>query len=33
MEEDALLKELGGMDVLKYDTRMRKAIEILKDNN
>ena len=33
MEEDALLKELGGMDVLKYDTRMRKAIEVLKDNN
>ena len=33
MEEDELLKELGGMDVLKYDTRMRKAIEVLKDNN
>ena len=33
MEEEDLLKELGGMDVLKYDTRMRKAIEVLKDNN
>ena len=30
---DDTIAELGGMDVLKYDTRMRKAIEVLKDNN
>ncbi len=33
MSEEELLKELGSIDVLKYDMLMRKAIDILKENN
>lgn len=33
MEKDEFLKLFGGMDMVKYDQKMRKAIEFLKDNN
>lgn len=33
MKEEELLKEFGSLDVFKYDMRMRKAIELLKENN
>ena len=33
VSEEELLKEFGSLDVVKYDLSMRKAIEILKDNN
>ena len=30
MSEEELLKEFGGLDMVKYDMKMRKAIEIVK---
>ncbi|MBQ8192998.1 MAG: trigger factor [Bacilli bacterium] len=31
--EEELLKELGSLEALKYDLAMRKAVEVLKENN
>ena len=31
--EDELLKEFGSTEALKYELRLRKAIEVLKENN
>ena len=33
MTEEELMKELGTLEVVKYDLSMRKAIEVLKENN
>ena len=33
MEKDEFLKLFGGLDMVKYDLEMRKAIDVLKDNN
>ncbi len=33
MKKDEFLAEFGGLEIVKYDMKMRKAIEILKDNN
>ncbi|MGN1342539.1 MAG: trigger factor [Bacilli bacterium] len=33
MTEEELLKELGSLEIIKYDLAMRKAIELLKENN
>ena len=33
MEKDEFLKMFGGLDMIKYDQKMRKAIEALKENN
>lgn len=33
MTEEALMKEFGSLEVVKYDVRMKKAIEVLKENN
>ena len=33
MEKEEFLKLFGGLDMVDYDLKMRKAIEILKDNN
>ena len=33
MTEEELLKELGRLEIVKYDLAMRKAIELLKENN
>lgn len=33
MTEEELLKELGGIEAIKYDISMRKALDILKENN
>lgn len=33
METEEFLKEFGGLDMVKYDLKMRKAIEVLKENN
>lgn len=33
MKKDEFLKEFGGIDMVKYDLEMRKALEFLKDNN
>ena len=33
MEKDEFLKLFGGIEMVKYDMEMRKAIEILKENN
>ncbi len=33
MKKDEFLTEFGGLEIVKYDMKMRKAIEILKDNN
>ena len=30
MKEDEFLKAFGGLDMMKYDIKMRKAIEVLK---
>ena len=30
MKEEEFLKQFGGLDIVKYDMRMRKAMEILK---
>ena len=31
--EEEILKELGTLEVLKYDLAMQKAVEVLKENN
>lgn len=33
MDKDEFLKLFGGIEMVKYDLEMRKAIELLKDNN
>ena len=33
MTEEDLMKEIGSLEVVKYDVRMKKALEVLKDNN
>lgn len=33
MTEEEIMKELGSLEVVKYDLAMRKAIEVLKENN
>ena len=33
MEKEEFLNLFGGLDMVKYDLKMRKAIEVLKDNN
>lgn len=33
MEKDQFLQLFGGIEMVKYDSKMRKAIEVLKDNN
>ena len=33
MTEEELLKEFGGLEMMKYDLKMKKAIECLKENN
>ena len=33
MTEEALMKEIGSLEVVKYDVRMKKALEVLKENN
>jgi len=33
MKEDELLKAFGGLEMIKYDLRYRKTIELLKENN
>ena len=33
MTEEELMKEIGSLEVVKYDVRMKKAIEVLKENN
>ena len=33
MEKEDFLKEIGGMDLVQYDLKMRKVIELLKDYN
>ena len=33
MEKDEFLKLFGGIEMVKYDLEMRKALEVLKDNN
>ncbi len=33
MEKEEFLKMFGGLDMIKYDQKMRKAIEVLKENN
>ena len=33
MEKEELLKQFGGLDMIKYDLQMRKTIEMLKDEN
>ncbi len=33
MKKEEFLKLFGGMEMVKYDNKMRKAIELLKDNN
>ena len=33
MEKDEFLKLFGGLDMVKYDLEMRKAIDVLKENN
>ena len=33
MTEEELMKEIGSLEVVKYDVRMKKALELLKENN
>ena len=33
MTKDELIKGFGGTDMIKYDQKMRKTIEFLKENN
>ena len=33
MKKEEFLKLFGGLDMVKYDLEMRKALEVLKDNN
>ena len=32
MEKDEFLKTFGGLDMVKYDLKMRKAIDVLKED-
>ena len=32
-DEEDIMKELGSLEVVKYDLAMQKAIELLKENN
>ena len=31
--EEEIMKELGSLEVVKYDLAMQKAVEVLKENN
>ena len=31
--EEEIMKELGSLEVVKYDLAMQKAVELLKENN
>ena len=33
MKKEEFLKAFGGLDMIEYDMKMRRAIEILKENN
>lgn len=33
MTEEELMKEIGSLEVVKYDVKMQKALEVLKENN
>ena len=33
MTTEELMKEIGSLEVIKYDVRMKKALEVLKENN
>ena len=33
MTEEDLMKEIGSLEVVKYDVKMKKALEVLKENN
>lgn len=33
MTEEELMKEIGSLDAIKYDIRMKKALDVLKENN
>lgn len=33
MTEEELMKEIGSLDAIKYDIRMKKALDLLKENN
>lgn len=33
MTKEDLMKEIGSLEVVKYDVRMKKALEVLKENN
>jgi len=33
MSEEELMKEIGSLEVVKYDVRMKKTLELLKENN
>lgn len=33
MTEEELMKEIGSLEVVKYDVKMKKALEVLKENN
>ncbi len=33
MEEDEFLKAMGGLDMIKYDMKMRKTVDLLKESN
>ena len=33
MTEEEIMKEIGSLEVVKFDVRMQKALEILKENN
>ena len=33
MAEEDIMKEIGSLEVVKYDLAMQKAIELLKENN
>lgn len=33
MTEEELMKKIGSLEVIKYDVRMKKALEVLKENN
>ena len=32
IEKDKLVEMIGGKDVIKYDVKMKKALEVLKNN-
>jgi len=33
MTEEDLMKEIGSLEIVKYDVKMKKALEVLKENN